>query len=537
MKENKQGVFDYHEQTKHLPHRYAASPAGMDWATEPLPYRLYEGAETITLPLMQADPAGGVNELFTRSAGPAPFTTANIAAFFELSMGLSAIKTFMESTWALRMNPSSGNLHPTEAYIITMDETPAKGVFHYTPFSHGLEQRAEISEDLGIELGNNFKQNGFITCLTSIDWREAWKYGARAFRYSCLDAGHAAASMSFSAALLGWRITHLQSLSDEEIKTMLGFTGEMWTRYEEERVEGAFFVQKATESRYNTTIDKKTIKAFKKLEFKGRPNRLSSEHVHWPIIEEVALATDKEETKQKPEHLISPRKYLLENAQALTGVSVIRGRRSAQAYNGEVWADKKDFFSIIDSSIPRPSCAPFDTLQGAPQLNLIVFIHRVRGLEQGLYILLRDRNDRVELEQHMKSTFSWRETELKDLYLLQDGDLTEEARYIFCQQDIAGDGVFSAAMIARFKVNIETRPSMYRELFMEAGIIGQSLYIAAEARGLRGTGIGCFYDDMLHDLLGFPEGDNTFQTLYHFTVGSPLLDSRITTTTPYAQVR
>ncbi len=34
------------------------------------------------------------------------------------------------------------------------------------------------------------------------------------------------------------------------------------------------------------------------------------------------------------------------------------------------------------------------------------------------------------------------------------------------------------------------------------GVIGQVLYLEAEAAGARATGIGCFYDDPVHDVLG-----------------------------------
>ena len=34
------------------------------------------------------------------------------------SLGLSAWKQFRASRWSLRVNPSSGNLHPTEAYVV-----------------------------------------------------------------------------------------------------------------------------------------------------------------------------------------------------------------------------------------------------------------------------------------------------------------------------------------------------------------------------------------------------------------------------------
>jgi hypothetical protein len=86
-------------------------------------------------------------------------------------------------------------------------------------------------------------------------------------------------------------------------------------------------------------------------------------------------------------------------------------------------------------------------------------------------------------------------------------------------------------MIARFGDSVRREPFRYRHLFWESGLIGQVLYLEAEARGARGTGIGCFFDDAVHDLLGIDS--DRFQSLYHFTVGRPLEDSRITTRPPY----
>jgi hypothetical protein len=56
-------------------------------------------------------------------------------------------------------------------------------------------------------------------------------------------------------------------------------------------------------------------------------------------------------------------------------------------------------------------------------------------------------------------------------------------------------------------------------------MIGQILYLEAEAAGVRATGIGCFFDDPTHHLLGIV--DHGSQSLYHFTVGGPVEDSRL----------
>lgn len=71
----------------------------------------------------------------------------------------------------------------------------------------------------------------------------------------------------------------------------------------------------------------------------------------------------------------------------------------------------------------------------------------------------------------------------------------------------------------------------YRLLLQEAGLLGQSLYLEAEAAGHRGTGIGCFFGDALHELLGIT--GSRLQTLYHFTLGSAIDDARITSKPPY----
>ena len=63
-------------------------------------------------------------------------------------------------------------------------------------------------------------------------------------------------------------------------------------------------------------------------------------------------------------------------------------------------------------------------------------------------------------------------------------------------------------------------------------MLGQVLYLEAQAAGVRATGIGCFYDDLIHELLGI--SDRGLQSIYHFAVGRSVDDPRITSTAPYA---
>jgi hypothetical protein len=111
------------------------------------------------------------------------------------------------------------------------------------------------------------------------------------------------------------------------------------------------------------------------------------------------------------------------------------------------------------------------------------------------------------------------------LFHLVRADARQAAKTLSCQQDIAGDSAFSLGMLAEFDAGLAEGSWVYRRLFWECGLIGQSLYLEAEAAGVRGTGIGCFFDDPVHELLGLP--DSTFQSLYHFTIGGPVVDDRL----------
>ena len=66
-------------------------------------------------------------------------------------------------------------------------------------------------------------------------------------------------------------------------------------------------------------------------------------------------------------------------------------------------------------------------------------------------------------------------------------------------------------------------------------MIGQILYLAAEGYGLRGTGIGCYFDDPVHEFLGLK--DTSFQSMYHFTIGGQLNDKRIMSESPYEHLK
>ena len=194
---------------------------------------------------------------------------------------------------------------------------------------------------------------------------------------------------------------------------------------------------------------------------------------------------------------------------------------------------------------------PFDAFPWTPRIHLALFVHRVEGLQPGIYALPRTDAGAALMRSTFSRDFAWlRPPGIPDevpLLLLAHADCGRIARQLSCGQDIASDGCFSLGMLAEFDAALaEGGPAAYRRLFWEAGAIGQALYLEAEAAGVRGTGIGCFFDDGVHELLGLEGGIDApardapgppaaragaipLQSLYHFTVGGPVDDPRLTT--------
>lgn len=225
---------------------------------------------------------------------------------------------------------------------------------------------------------------------------------------------------------------------------------------------------------------------------------------------------------------------------------IIRQRRSLLACDGETSIPAQRFYRMLERVMPRAELSvpqrpmPWDAISWAPAIHCGLFVHRVDGVEPGLYALARDRAKVENLKRAMHAHFSWDRppgcpAELP-LFLLERGDARVLATQVSCRQDIAGEGAFSLGMLAEYQAAlVENGPSFYRRLFREAGLIGQVLYLEAEAAGVRSTGIGCFFDDPVHQVFGLQ--DLQFQSLYHFTVGGAVDDPRLTTLPPYRRDR
>jgi len=462
----------------------------------PDPFRHYEGVPVLDLP---ADPPvpetptldvlRGVSGATSVADGP-----SFLSQLLFYSAAISASKR-VESTgyrYALRVNPSSGNLHPTEFHFLTrgLRECP-DGLYHYRPSAHMAEQRA-----LGhIETRASHHEAPIVFVLTSIAWREAWKYGDRAYRYCLHDVGHAWQALALAARSIGCDSFAIGHFPDDEVAQSCRLHQDEWPMLVVELRGPSIPVRKpcAHETIWHT----------------GHANRLSGEQVPYPAIDDIHNAT---KLSQQPWHILSPAEppstgsgeiKLPPPASSKRAFGdVVRNRRSALDFAGGTQSISLAQLSAILAATTHPFHADFASVRF---IQLYLYVHRVHGLEPGVY---RFWPERSELER------------------IKHGDQRVAAAGLSLGQDLAGNACVAFSMIGDIERAVRAHGDRgYRYVHFEAGAIGHRLYLAAEAFGLGATGIGAFFDEEVHRYLNLaPEHG---QVVYHFAIGYPVRDPRL----------
>jgi SagB-type dehydrogenase family enzyme len=463
----------------------------------------------------------------------------------RLSVGLTAWKEYAGARWALRATPSSGNLHPTETWVIAAGvQGVTDGLHHYHSRSHVLEQRALDDTPLP-QAGEGLGERACLWLgFSSIHWREAWKYGERAFRYCQLDLGHALAAVSYAASLLGWR-ARLLSLDPNDVAHCLGLDR-----------EADFAGVEAEEPELIVALGASASLPAEATEFThwaGKPSLLDPRPLYqWPVIEEVAAATRGTAPSTVRPELVEG--SLVEGHEPKSGwpstssgrtvdginskrddnlpaAQVILNRRSAQAFDGKSVLPHAVFRRILSCLLPGHSPV-WAMWPHAPRVHPVLLVHRVEGVAPGLYALPRSDAALAALRESCRAEFAWDAADPElPLFLLLQAAAAKTARTLSCHQDIASHSAVTFMLVAEFAAPVAENPATYRHLHWEAGMLGHVITLEAEAAGWRGTGIGCFFDDADHDVLGLT--DSRFQVLYHFAVGMPVDDPRLLTLDAY----
>jgi SagB-type dehydrogenase family enzyme len=508
-------LFAYHQATKHTYESVRTGAHYLDWKNQPDPFRTYDGAPVVALPAQPDFPKAGAFAMMAALADRAGIIDGNkfggdaeinfdanlISRLLWHSMAVSAWKRVGNTSnrYSLRVNPSSGNLHPTEAYIsIAGFAGLDDGMYHYRADRHELELRRpgtwteKLLEALEIPWAAGAP---LIIALTSIFWREAWKYRDRAYRYCCHDLGHASMSLLLPARAMGLHGGVVAHFCDARLADVLGST-------DSDEAPMAFLVFPAQEAR----VRPPSLPLQKPM---GIPNGLSAEEIPYNLLLGMHRSTILSEPigavpLPSAAGVSSANSAAANNGDlpnpahdSLLGATV-RRRRSALDFDSQTSPmARKDFEQLLHFATRDwradwrgnfgGAAPPLD--DGADFVELYIYVHRVQDCEPGVY-----RWDRVN----------------RKLEQLHRGNVERVAAFLSLEQPLAGNSCFTISMIADLAGAARAFGNRgYRYVHFEAGAIGQRLYVGAEALGWNATGIGAFYDDDVHRYLGFLEEGDT----------------------------
>jgi SagB-type dehydrogenase family enzyme len=442
MDRSRHALLEYHERSKHHVNFYAPGPGRLDWTTQPDPFRVFHGAPRVGLPLAADKLTTHYNALRCGTLPPAhAFDLSSLGILFGLSLGLSAWKSYSAQWWALRCNPSSGNLHPTEGYLLCPGLPGLSGgVYHYLSQHHELEHRATVEDPRWTEA---FSDSGVLLGISSIHWREAWKYGMRGWRYCQQDCGHAIATLSYAAAALGWQTRLVEAAADHVLADLLGLDrSEDFVDAEAEAPDVLLWIGNPG---WRPDLGR-MLAALEKAQWYGRANQLSAGHVKWPDIDSIRRATYKartpEPTSPNPELRPSPAKPSLD----LRFARIARQRRSAVNFDGTTRIADAAFFSMLGCLLPRRDTPPWNALISPAAVHAALFVHRVDGLEPGLYMLVRNPGALPVLRQSLRPEWLWKKIgpDYLPLYFLLPYDFAAILRGSACRSNMRASGAASS---------------------------------------------------------------------------------------------
>jgi SagB-type dehydrogenase family enzyme len=504
-------LFAYHQATKHTYQSVRTNARFLDWHNQPDPFRRYEGAPLITLPAEPGFPNAATfatMAALTERPSTAKGSKADsreevrldgtwLSQLLSHSMAISAWKKIPRTgdRYSLRVNPSSGNLHPTETYLVLLGFAGLDdGLYHYRADRHALELRSpgawtqHLARALMIPWA---AESPLIVGLTSIFWREAWKYRDRAYRYCCHDMGHAMISLLLAARALGLPGGAIAHFSDFRLTRALGLTGG-----DEAPMAFLVFPLKSSSGRLISPP---------KEAFAGIPNELSAEEVRYELLLEIHRSTILPDPVSPPPlipptnaHIAGDQQSLPESLREPTRdtplAPTVRRRRSALDFDaGTPPMERNELEQLLEFATRdwpadwRGNFSGETTAvgTGADFVTLYLYVHRVHDCEPGIY--------------------RWDSTN-RSLEQLHRANVERVAAYLSLEQALAGNACFAVSMIADLGKAAQAFGNRgYRYVHFEAGAIGQRLYVGAEALGWNATGIGAFYDDDVHRYLGFLE--------------------------------
>ncbi|MFH1361248.1 MAG: SagB/ThcOx family dehydrogenase [bacterium] len=185
--------------------------------------------ETINLPTPQSTGRTSVEESLYRRRSVRTYAKTELSAE-QLSQLLWAAQGVTDRELDFRTAPSAGAIYPLTIYVAKKN-----GVFIYAPKQHQLIEH--LKEDIRPSLmraslgQDSVREAPVCLIITARSFLTTEKYGARAFRYICLETGHVAENIHLQAITLGLSSIPIGSFWDDVVAKTLDLPADEYPIY------------------------------------------------------------------------------------------------------------------------------------------------------------------------------------------------------------------------------------------------------------------------------------------------------------------
>jgi SagB-type dehydrogenase family enzyme len=484
----------YHDATKHSRLSVRSNPHFLDWANQPLPFKIYPKLDLIPLPRELQEtgvPAMRAIAEIAEGDGSAP-NLQSLSELLYFSAGVTRRRTFSGGEIYFRAAACTGALYEIELYFACghLPDLEA-GLYHYAAGEFGLRQlragdfRRVLAEATAGE--SSIVHAPVILICTGTYWRNAWKYQARTYRHFGWDNGTILANLLAVSAALELPAKVICGFVDADVNRLLDLDTER---------EVAFSLVSIGRVADSPPV---TAEAISPLGLETVP--LSRKEVAYPAMRVMhatsSLLSPEEVTgwhgksavakpRKRDRELIPLRPLGGSELPADSIEQVILRRGSTRRFAREP-ISFPELSTILDRST-RGVAADFLNPFGAHLNDLYLIVNAVEGLRSGSYFFNRER---------------------RGLELLKEGDFRSEAGYLGLEQELPADASVAIFFLADLKAIFEAFGNRgYRAVQLEAGITGGKLYLAAYALQLGASGLTFYDDDVVSFFSPHAEGNS-----------------------------
>jgi SagB-type dehydrogenase family enzyme len=478
---NAETAWHYHNATKHSYASVRSNPHFLDFANQPLPFKIYPALGPTRLPdeMRQTGVAAlsAIAETVPAQTSAAPDLQA-LAQLLYLSAGITRQRKYSGGEIYFRAAACTGALYEVELYLVCGDlsDLPA-GVYHFAPAEFGLRKlragdyRSVLVEATGSEPA--IAHAPLTIVCTCTYWRNAWKYQARTYRHFGWDNGTLLANLLAVATALGLPAKVVCGFVDESVNRLLDVDSQR---------EVAFSLVALGNGAAVPSQPPASVRA---LGLETVP--VSRSEVDYPLMREMHAASSllsKEEVaawrgrtpllnSPPPAGPVVPRQALSDDEIPRDPIEQVILRRGSTRRFARTPITLPQLSTMLDRAT-RGIPADFLDPMGTHLNHLYLIVHAVEGLEPGAYVFHRNR---------------------ALLECLKQGNFRDQAGYLGLEQQLAADAAVDIFFLADLHPILQRFGNRgYRAVQLEAGILGGKLYLAAYAQHLGATGL-TFYDD------------------------------------------